>query len=309
MARVAAYSTLYPFLVPELPGCPTHLILQALQQVGRDFCRITEAWHEELDSQVITDYQQDYVLSHAYNAEIQRIRRIYVNASEQAVGDYSLEETDTLRFATSAVPSDLDNQVLVCAAAGTSVIATWNAITDGSVKITVDDSVYSLEDLDFSSDADMDTVALTIQTALRDAIDSNTGFVRWHDKCTAGTEHFAIWTDSGTVSYLTAGASGTDISGASYMNGLTGAGSLGGHLEADVVLRPHISTLEFPTWFLDRWGETIQAGALARLASQKKKPWSDAILADQHRFLWNSGITKALGEKSREYKSEALDFD
>jgi len=95
----------------------------------------------------------------------------------------------------------------------TTVVATWNAVTDGAFQITIDGVAISVTGIDFTTPTTMALVAATIQTALRlatggsEVVLFDTAFSR-----------FVIIsgkiTSSSAISKLTAGASGTDISGA-----------------------------------------------------------------------------------------------
>ena len=44
-----AYSSLLPFIAPDLPDCPEPLILRTLHQIGRDFCLESEVWRKEVE--------------------------------------------------------------------------------------------------------------------------------------------------------------------------------------------------------------------------------------------------------------------
>lgn len=95
----------------------------------------------------------------------------------------------------------------------TSVVATWNAVTTGSVNIAIDGTLRQLTSLDFSGGGvtTMANVASVIQTALR-ALTSSTETVVW------STNHFGITsantTSSSAITVTSAHGSGVDISGA-----------------------------------------------------------------------------------------------
>ena len=109
---------------------------------------------------------------------------------------------------------------LTCGAAG-SPIATWQGITDGHFKVTIDDTDYTVGPCDFSGDSDFDDVAATIQAAIR----VQTGRT---ETCTYDTDHFVITSSTTTnrsnVLYLRPhhGTDVTDISDKTYMNGRDG---------------------------------------------------------------------------------------
>ncbi len=60
---MAALSTLYPQLVPELPQVPTPILKQALEQAARDFCRDTSAWRDDLTPILTVADQAVYTLT------------------------------------------------------------------------------------------------------------------------------------------------------------------------------------------------------------------------------------------------------
>lgn len=87
------------------------------------------------------------------------------------------------------------------------LIATWNAVTTGSVKFTIDGgSEESLTGLNFSAAANLNAVAAIIDTALTGAtVVYNSTYTRFEiTSATTGV--------SSIVTFATAGASGTDIS-------------------------------------------------------------------------------------------------
>lgn len=85
------------------------------------------------------------------------------------------------------------------------LIATWNAVTAGSTKITIDGVLKTLSALNFSTDTNLNLVAARITTALAGA-----GTVTWDGQrfitksATTGV--------TSTISYYSATGSGTDIS-------------------------------------------------------------------------------------------------
>ncbi len=109
-----------------------------------------------------------------------------------------------------------------------SVVATWNAISDGSAALTIDGvGPSNATGMDFSSDTSMDDVAATIQVVVR-AIGGG-GFaaadVTWN-----ATGFFTITSGvagaSSAVLFLTAAGVGTAIEGAGFMGcDVTGGGT------------------------------------------------------------------------------------
>lgn len=119
------------------------------------------------------------------------------------------------------------NAYLTCGTAGTTVAAAWAALTDTSkFEIDINGKTYVVNP-DFTGDSDMDAVAASIQTAIRAATGGS-------ETCTQAANVItisAIKDESGegmanSISVLRNPASntGTNIAGATWMNGLYGTG-------------------------------------------------------------------------------------
>jgi len=120
-------------------------------------------------------------------------------------GTLVLQSKNTLKIPATYTPAFLTGGT-----GATAVIGTWQAVTDGSVRITIDGTQRDVSGLDFSADADMDAVAATIQTGIR-ALTSSTETVAW------STDHFIVssvlTTSSSAITVTIATGVGTDISG------------------------------------------------------------------------------------------------
>jgi hypothetical protein len=306
MAQVTSYSQLLAFVLSRVPGADSNIVNFLLKELGRRFCQRTEAFRDDLDPLAIVDYQQDYALTNPYTAAIHRLLTVKVNSIEQPPDRYSLYLERKLRWRSNAVPHDQSDRLLTCGTVGATAIATWQAVTAGAFTIGLGSDDYTVEDLDFSGCADLDAVALAIQTGLRVELESNTGFCRYNDT-TAGSEHFQFWLEgSGTIDYLAAPASGTNISGAGFLNGLTGTGALSALLEVAVVFRPDVLTDILPDWFLDRYGMQIAHGAIAELAAQPGKPYSDRQLAIDAMAQYEQGVADACYDNRQEHKDDDI---
>lgn len=128
------YSDLYSRMVTELTGCSIPLILQTLQDIGRDFCSRTEAWIEDLPSIDLVADEDEYTVQSSWNARIDRIREVRINTTEgvtagnegtlQEPDDYEFDGDHTLKLddsivPTSAVTDGLDVQV--------AIVPNWDA--------------------------------------------------------------------------------------------------------------------------------------------------------------------------------------
>jgi hypothetical protein len=125
---------------------------------------------------------------------------------------------------------------LLTGALGTTTPATWAAITNGSFRLTIDGTARNIDAINFTGDATMEDVAATIQAAIR-AITSGSEVVSFDSATNKITITSGISGTSSQVSVLSTstGTVGTDISGASYLNGATGVGvataGIGGYSE------------------------------------------------------------------------------
>jgi hypothetical protein len=303
MSQITSYSALYPQLTLDLPSCPQRVMLAALQRAGREFARDSRAFRMRLDPLPVIDHQADYDLkkgkAHGYDAQVYQILDAAINGVRIGLENVRLFETQWLRLAPESAPVDEDEErLLTCGTAGITAHAGWAAITNGSVTFTVNASTYGATELNFSGCLSMDDVARVIETGFRTAMDYNRVYVRWAE---AGTNNFLLWTDDGEITYLTAGTSGTDISGAGHMNGLSGAtgARIDPVLEIEAVLVPDILTDILPDWFLDRYAETIAARATAIAAAQRGTahspiPWHNPDLVGLKQYEYLNGVQTAL---------------
>jgi len=297
MAQVSAYSTLYPLVLPWVPGYDEVVVAQVFKRIGRDFAEKTGGWREDLPPHAVTDYQQDYSLYLPTSSFPHRIHSVKVNGGLIAMDQYELVEEAVLRFKDTCVPYSLENMLLACGTCSKTAYTDWASITDGSAGMTLGSTASDVTGLDFSSCASMDDVARVIQNGLRGEADVTYGNIRWDDV----NKRFVFWTEQQVVSYLTAGSAGTDISGTDYMNGLTGTGVLSGYIMVNAVLRPHVNTDVLPDWFQDRWCEVISAGVLSEMMRMPQKPWSDPIEAPKQRRIYRNGIGSAKSEDIKLY--------
>ncbi len=133
---------------------------------------------------------------------------------------------------------------LVCGESG-GLVGDYNMVTDGSFKITADGIDYDITGLDFQLALTMTDVTDIITAAMGGAVnvvyDASVG--------TNGAFSFVSKNVGihSSVSLLTAGSAGTDISGASYLNGLTGTGTVTagtGERPAAIYLGPSIAAAD-----------------------------------------------------------------
>lgn len=111
---------------------------------------------------------------------------------------------------------------MLCGANGGN-IAAWEAVTDGEFAITVDGVAMDITGLDFDTVDDLEQVVEIINKA------ANGRFICLYDSVGDVFKFVSPskgeYISSVTVLSAVSGGSGTDISGASFLNGLTGTGT------------------------------------------------------------------------------------
>jgi len=131
-------------------------------------------------------------------------------ATSGSAGPLVMQSKNTIKAPATYTPA-----LLTGGTNATSVIGTWNAVTDGSVRITIDGTQRDVSGLDFNADADMDAVAATIQAGIR-AATSSTETVVW------STNKFIVssvnTTATSAITVASSAGVGTDISGAGATN-------------------------------------------------------------------------------------------
>ena len=312
MAQVTQLSTLYPQVLRWVKGCEPNFILQALQNASLHICKTYDIWLDDLDPQAIIDFQQDYTLTPpstdpsntptSYTAQIHRINDCYVNGNQQVYPMISLVNGNLLRFNPASIPHGQAGRILVCGTAGNLTVSNWQALTNADVGVVVNGTKYNLLAMSFAG-LTFPQIALTIQTAIGAAIGLNRAFCRWY------TNKFKIWGDETTVSYLVAptGGTGTNISGSSWMNGLTGGTGviLGSLLNVKAVLRPDILCETLPNWLLDRIMNALIARAIWDLKSSTDQPYFDQVGAEMWNMRFQIEITNICGDvQGRNYMSD-----
>jgi hypothetical protein len=113
------------------------------------------------------------------------------------------------RYANAATAA-----VLECGNAPLTTIATWQAIIDGTLSITIDGGVVDLTGLNFATATSLDDVATIIDTALAANGDCYYigGRFNFNSPTTGATSLITLLSDEGT---------GTDISGTGFLDGDT----------------------------------------------------------------------------------------
>ena len=70
-------------------------------------------------------------------------------------------------------------------------------------------------------------------------------------------------------------------------------------LAMTLALQPRLASTTFPDWIYTQFGDSLSAGALARLQRVPKKPWSDPTLAERNKRLFDNAVAAATGAAAR----------
>jgi len=113
--NVVKYADLVSRMARDIPNFDHQDTLEALQDAGREFCNLSEAWYENLASINIVADQQSYTLSTNYQARFKRIKAVHIlSSTDVANGDegqlmdvsyYKLVLPKTLKFDVNHTPS------------------------------------------------------------------------------------------------------------------------------------------------------------------------------------------------------------
>ncbi len=157
----------------------------------------------------------------AYVKDGQTILQDAGRATALAYGTVMALDTSTGKWSPLTAVSVLAYPAQMLTGANGTNLAGWQAVTDGAFKITVDGTEVSLTGLDFSSITTLEEITDTINYA------ADGKFTVVYDSKADKFKFFSPTTGAGsTITVLTAGASGTDISGSGFLNGLTGTGTV-----------------------------------------------------------------------------------
>lgn len=106
---------------------------------------------------------------------------------------------------------------LMCGNTSTTVLATWQAVTDGAFQFFLAGTEYSVSAADFSGAADFDGLATVVQARIRAATSGTTETCVWD-----ATGFFKIADTTSAVNFLYPPDTGTDITTSTWLNGRIG---------------------------------------------------------------------------------------
>jgi hypothetical protein len=171
----------------------------------------------------ITPLLGGYMVAGALGTTLPLFQAITDGEFALSVGGTALDVTG-LDFSDINAPSDTP-AYMTCGTNGAIIAAGWNALTDGEFAITVNGVAHDVTGIDCNTVqvTTFDEVAETISYAV-----APLGLLCIYDTATNAFRFVSLETGrDASVSVLSAvgGGAGTDISGAGYLNGLTGTGT------------------------------------------------------------------------------------
>lgn len=268
---ISSYEQLYELCEIELPGLDRPLLLQYLQQTGREWCRFTESWTEDIsynivDSEAAGDTAYDAAIALGYSAAAAQI-------ADDAAVDSALQYTLKPHY-------------------DAEIIRPRNVWTGGDVTETpVDTSLYrytpSTSTLTFNSQpktySPVATAWVTLTAyALGDYVTSSS--LRYICSIAHTSDTFA-----------------TEL--AAYKWKL-----MPNDLIVRAVLIPRLYCCELAGWFMEKWAEAIIAGTKATLMGMRNKSWSQPERVIEFRMEYQRFLNIALRERNVEDKSQGAKF-
>lgn len=75
-----------------------------------------------------------------------------------------------------------------------------------------------------------------------------------------------------------------------------------------IVEVPRIGCERAPMWFIEKYGDALVSGTLAKLFSASRRPWSDAQLAAQHLLRYENGKSEARMHEEFPHNGNCIDM-
>lgn len=148
MSAVTAYTSLIFDVLARVGGnVPEKQVERALRQAGREFCKESGAWHEELSVINKVANTRDYTLSHSYSTDalIERIMEANLDGVALQPADYEFIPTATFRFSVAKTPvADTD----IDAYSGASTYAVGDKAQQSGVNYLCREAISTPESFD-----------------------------------------------------------------------------------------------------------------------------------------------------------------
>ncbi|RKX22186.1 MAG: hypothetical protein DRP45_11585 [Candidatus Zixiibacteriota bacterium] len=169
---------------------------------------------------------------------------------------------------------------LECGANGGN-LAAWQAVGDGAFQIDVDGSTLDITGLVFTAVAALTDIVGIINVALAARA------ICVYDEVGDVFSFFSLKSGlpASTIGYLVAGSAGTDISGAGFLNGLTGTGT--------ITAATGEASESVPSGIY--WGDEVTAADLVAgdVTNRKVLAGGDPIILDEDKIVLEGSLTLA----------------
>jgi len=269
---ISRYQDLLNLLRVDIPHCSDALLLQTLQQVGREFARFTEAWREKLDYNIV-DSHNAYTV--AYNAAI------------------------ALGMSTSAAETQGKNaqiaarDYVIKPSYEAEIVRLWRVFTSGDeTRPMTDPQSYRF---------DVATGTLTFNSDLQQYSPTATN---WTNGVSYAVGQYVIQDSLRYICSIAhvAGTFATDL--AAYRWQL-----MPNDIIVRAVLIPRVYCVELAAWFMEKWAEALVAGTKAKLMAMKNKNWSSPERVAFFDAEYKHYTTLACRERFTEDKSVGMTFN
>ena len=113
MGQATTFNDILNMILPEVPGCPSVLATQHIQQAARQFCTDSEAWREELPAIDLVAEDVTYTLTPSYDCEIRRVLKVWIRTEDDVTNgdDGTLLDFDDYEYAPAGSVLTLDDSV------------------------------------------------------------------------------------------------------------------------------------------------------------------------------------------------------
>lgn len=154
------------------------------------------------------------------------VKDVFASSSEayKAASAWFSQSPRAKTLAIARVFDEAQNGFLQCGIPGTTVLASWKAVTGGNFKITINGTAAEVTSITFAAITELADIAGVLQTKIRAANEAAafTGATVTIDEATYAIRITSgVAGDESAVSYLSSIATptGTDLSGSTWLNG------------------------------------------------------------------------------------------
>lgn len=275
-------------IVMYVAGCPNALILNALKQAGRKFCKDSEAWRTELPIDIVED-QSEYDLPLPTSTLLKRI----VDAPDCEKGGVRLlgtlldPEVDfTLGYSASRADEQAPSGALYIVS-GAGLVDAASPAGYYSLSETTDNyDIYGGIGVNFRLLSDKLAVNVLLQQTIPSEVDG------W--KLDGSSNPVGSYIEvMGSGAIAVAAVSGTTLPAPTIKLRIPSRTTEAEGLKVFAALIPEHKHDGLPIQLLNDWSEGIIGGALDILLRIPRKPWTDPNMADGFKKDYNIAVSRA----------------